>query len=71
MQKRITNTTNSPYDIPSNNGMVRVPAFGTVDGEFDAEYIELLTATGSITVEDATDEAEPVSKRRSANRKEK
>lgn len=51
--KKITNLTNSPYDLQSVDGPVRLPAFGSVDGEFTGEYLDLLAASMAVRVEDA------------------
>lgn len=50
--KRITNLTNSPYDVNSKQGTVRLPAFGVVEGDFDNDYINLLQLCSVVTVED-------------------
>ena len=46
----IKNLTASPYDLPSINGPVRLPAFGQVEGEFTGEYLELLRASLAVEV---------------------
>ncbi|ARP53669.1 hypothetical protein ALFP_1782 [Alcaligenes faecalis] len=51
--KKITNLTNSPYDLQGVGGRVRLPAFGSVDGEFSGEYLDLLAASMAVRVEDA------------------
>ena len=51
--KKITNLTNSPYDLQGVDGPVRLPAFGSVEGEFSGEYLELLAASMAVRVEDA------------------
>lgn len=50
MQK-IKNLTNSPYDLQSVKGPVRLPAFGEVEGEFSGEYLDLLRASGAVSME--------------------
>lgn len=58
--KKITNLTNSPYDLQGLDGPVRLPAFGSVEGEFYGEYLDLLAASMAVRVEDAAAEpAEP------------
>lgn len=51
--KKITNLTNSPFDLQGVDGPVRLPAFGSVDGEFSGEYLDLLAASMAVRVEDA------------------
>ena len=51
--KKITNLTNSPYDLQGVDGAVRLPAFGSIEGEFSGEYLELLEAGMAVRVEDA------------------
>lgn len=51
--KKITNLTNSPYDLQGVDGPVRLPAFGSVEGEFAGEYLDLLAASMAVRVEDA------------------
>lgn len=51
--KKITNLTNSPYDLQGVDGPVRLPAFGSVEGEFSGEYLDLLEASRAVSVEDA------------------
>jgi len=49
---KIINLTGSPHDLQSKSGVVRLPAFGEVAGEFSGEYLEILRASGSVTVEE-------------------
>lgn len=51
--KKITNLTNSPYDLQGVDGTVRLPAFDSVEGEFSGEYLDLLAASMAVRVEDA------------------
>ncbi|MGE8376219.1 MAG: hypothetical protein ACN6N5_12865 [Diaphorobacter nitroreducens] len=51
--KKITNLTNSPFDLQGTDGPVRLPAFGSVEGEFSGEYLDLLAASMAVRVEDA------------------
>lgn len=51
--KKITNLTNSPFDLQGVDGPVRLPAFDSVEGEFSGEYLELLAASMAVRVEDA------------------
>lgn len=47
---KITNNTASPYDLPGKDGPVRLPAFGSVEGEFCGEYLEILKASNVVTI---------------------
>lgn len=51
---KITNNTASPYDLPGKDGPVRLPAFGSVDGEFSGEYIEILRASNVVSIEESS-----------------
>lgn len=51
--KKITNLTNSPFDLQGINGSVRLPSFGSVEGEFSGEYLDLLAASQAVRIEDA------------------
>ncbi|MFD4120914.1 hypothetical protein ACFWQD_06340 [Alcaligenes faecalis] len=60
--KKITNLTNSPFDLQGINGSVRLPAFGSVEGEFPGEYLDLLAASQAVRIEDVLakpDETKP------------
>lgn len=46
----VKNLTNSPYDLPSAKGNIRLPAFGEVSGEFSGEYLQLLKASRAVEV---------------------
>lgn len=46
----ITNNTASPYDLPGKDGPVRLPAFGSVEGEFSGEYLEILSSSNVVTI---------------------
>lgn len=48
----IRNLTNSPYSLEGTEGAVLLPAFGSVDGEFSGEYLDLLRSSGAVSVED-------------------
>ena len=56
--KKITNLTNSPYDLQGVDGPVRLPAFDSVEGEFAGEYLDLLAASMAVRVEDAAEPAD-------------
>lgn len=49
----VKNLTNSPYDLQSVGGPVRLPAFGEVSGEFADDYLLLLEASMAVKVESA------------------
>lgn len=49
---KIRNLTNSPYDLQSTDGPVRLPAFGEVEGEFAGAYVELLAASRAVEIVD-------------------
>lgn len=49
--KKITNLTNSPFDLQGVDGPIRLPAFGSVEGEFSGEYLGLLEASMAVCVE--------------------
>lgn len=50
----IRNRSNSPFDLISTGGPLRLPANGEVSGEFEAEYLTLLKASPVVEViEDA------------------
>ena len=46
----VKNLTNSPYDLPSTKGMIRLPAFGEVSGDFSGDYLQLLEASMTVKV---------------------
>ncbi|NSY48456.1 hypothetical protein [Agrobacterium tumefaciens] len=47
----VKNLTNSPYDLQGKDGLVRLPAFGEVEGEFEPDYLALLEASMAVKVE--------------------
>lgn len=56
---KIKNQVGSPFDIQTKNGPAVLPAFGTLEADFDYGYLELLLACGSVVLaEEFT--AEPV-----------
>lgn len=65
---KITNLTNSPYDLQSKNGPMRLPAHGTVTGEFEGAYLDLLEIGGSVKIEAVTQDT--VKPKRGRPRKE-
>lgn len=42
----IKNLTNSPYDLDSEDGPVRLPAMGNITGRFAPEYTQSLIGLG-------------------------
>lgn len=46
----VKNLTNSPYDLPTVDGFVRLPAFGEVDGDFTDDYVHLLEASMAVKI---------------------
>lgn len=53
----VKNLTNSPFDLQSPKGTVRLPAFGQVSGEFTGEYLQLLKASLSVEVIEKTEDS--------------
>lgn len=58
----IKNLTNSPYDLDSVNGSLRLPAMGSLDGEFTPEYLAALKHAG---IYEVTQKAAPKQRRQS------
>jgi hypothetical protein len=56
----IKNLTNSPYDLPTADGFVRLPAFGEVSGDFTGDYLQLLEASMAVEVMDASAKHDPL-----------
>ncbi|ULJ73601.1 hypothetical protein [Rhizobium gallicum] len=54
----VKNLTNSPYDLQSVKGFVRLPAFGEVSGDFTGEYLQLLEASMAVKVIDTPPKAD-------------
>lgn len=52
----VKNLTNSPFDLHSPTGTVRLPAFGQVSGEFTGEYLQLLKASLAVEVIEKTED---------------
>ncbi|MDJ1632255.1 hypothetical protein [Rhizobium rhizogenes] len=46
----IRNRSNSPFDLISAHGPLRLPANGEVSGEFNADYLALLKASPVVDV---------------------
>jgi hypothetical protein len=49
----IKNLTNSPYDLDTVDGSVRLPAMGSVKGKFEPVYLEALRSAGMYEVLEA------------------
>ena len=56
----VKNLTNSPYDLQTVSGLVRLPAFGEVSGEFAGDYVQLLEASMAVKVIDALAARDPL-----------
>lgn len=56
----VKNLTNSPYDLPSTKGMIRLPAFGEVSGEFSGDYLQLLEASMAVKVIEGQSKRDPL-----------
>lgn len=57
--KKIINLTNSPFDLASAEGPVRVPAFGSAEAEFDDAYLQALIAGKAVRLADEDEPEEP------------
>lgn len=51
MKYTIKNPLNSPYNVPSENGQVHIPARGTATGDFTEIQIQQIRAVGYFSVE--------------------
>lgn len=56
----VKNLTNSPYDLPTVDGFVRLPAFGEVSGEFTGDYLQLLKASMAVELLDKPTKPDPL-----------
>lgn len=52
MKAKLTNQTNSPFDIQTLNGPAVLHAFSTFEGDFDPAFLDLLKAGRAVLVED-------------------
>ena len=50
---KITNTVGSPFDVQTLSGPAVLPAFGSVEAEFDPTYLEILCAGGVVVVDES------------------
>lgn len=55
---KITNTVGSPFDVQTLNGPAILPAFGSIEANFDSGYLNVLLMGGHI-IEEAAEEVEP------------
>ena len=55
----VKNLTNSPYDLPTVDGFVRLPAFGEVDGDFTDDYVHLLESSMAVKIMKAEEKSSP------------
>ena len=62
---KITNKTPHPYDIHTKDGVKVIDAFGTLEAEFDAAYLELIKL--SFDVEDSSEVNENADRREGGN----
>ncbi|WLS01737.1 hypothetical protein [Shinella oryzae] len=56
----VKNLTNSPYDLPTVDGFVRLPAFGEVCGDFTGDYLQLLKASLAVELLDDPGKPDPL-----------
>lgn len=49
---KIRNLTNSPFDLNAATGKVVLPAFGEVEADFDADYLQMLREARTVEVID-------------------
>lgn len=47
----IKNKVGSPFDVQTKNGPAVLPAFGTLEAEFEPSYLELLLACGTVVLD--------------------
>ena len=52
---KVKNLTNSPYDLQGKGGLIRLPAFGEVEGAFADDYLSLLEASNAVRIIDPLD----------------
>lgn len=55
----VKNLTNSPFDLTTTKGFVRLPAFGEVSGDFTGDYLQLLEASMAVKVVDSSSKPDP------------
>lgn len=55
---KLKNLVGSPFDLQTLNGPAVIPAFGTLEAEFDSAYLQLITLGGSIVVVGQEDEVD-------------
>lgn len=58
--KKITNKVGSPFDVQTLSGPAILPAFGSLEAEFDSGYLQIICVGGHIFVDDTpVPEVEP------------
>lgn len=57
---KIKNQVGSPFDIQTKNGPAVLPAFGTLEADFDYGYLELLLACGTVVLDTPSKPAQKV-----------
>lgn len=53
----IKNKVGSPFDVQTKNGPAVLPAFGTLEAEFEPGYLELLLACGTVVLDEPSKHA--------------
>lgn len=57
---KITNKVGSPFDVQTLSGPAILPAFGSLEAEFDSGYLQIICMGGHIFVDDTPEpEVEP------------
>lgn len=54
---KIKNQVGSPFDVQTKNGPAVLPAFGTLEADFDYGYLELLLACGTVVLDEPSKQA--------------
>lgn len=49
---KITNKVGSPFDVQTLSGPAILPAFGSLEAEFDSGYLQIICMGGHIFVDD-------------------
>ncbi|RWX78268.1 hypothetical protein EPK99_06445 [Neorhizobium lilium] len=52
---KVMNLTNSPYDLQGKEGVIRLPAMGEAEGDFQDDYLALLEASMAVRIIDPLD----------------
>ncbi len=53
----IKNNVGSPFDVETKNGPAVLPAFGTLEAEFEQSYLDLLLACGTVVLDEPSKQA--------------